>query len=647
MAGPWEQYQSTDDSKPWEKYQTKPEATTIYRSNGMGYSSMGGPAPELNEGDKITPHGLVRPVLEMGGFALGSTAGPVGAGAGYAGGRQLANIYEAATGTNEKPLPTTIKESAIKTGKEMAVDVPVGIGMEYLGKYATPVFNAGLKKLGTLAEGISKYIAKPSKGIPIEDVNTAIRKGLSNRVPLSEKGAEQATQKIVGIENQIDQELESVDATAQLLGKNIDNKKVLERLGGLKERYGDSINKVDNLKKINDYESKFLEEHGAEQVPSKAQAMKKQTYAELTAAKKTAYSGMQPLDIELQKQTGRGLKETLGELWEPIKHLNKDQAEWITLKKIINGAVARERNKYPFGLMETTGGVLGGVIGERKGGASGAGEGAIAGALLIKALRSPGVMQQIAFTLYKIGQKSAAKTAVGKGAGLVPLSLTEGNQDIQPRAAGGPVNPNQPYLVGEKGPEVIVPQQPGTVIPNQLTPQQPQQQQQNQNWGNREDGTPKGNGWLGVLQRPDGKVSTEISIGVNINGKETEIPTLVPTLTKEEVNYLLTNNPEKQDLFDTPMGKSIMKKAYDHALEQIRSGKSPFKQESMAAPNQLMAQQAPQQQPQQKIPIGQPGDPRAVPLIQLQKQLKDAAVKDDWNEVDRLNKLIQKVQATG
>lgn len=38
---------------------------------------------------------------------------------------------------------------------------------------------------------------------------------------------------------------------------------------------------------------------------------------------------------------------------------------------------------------------------------------------------------------------------------------------IQARAKGGPVQKGKPYLVGEKGPELIVPDKPGTVIPNQ------------------------------------------------------------------------------------------------------------------------------------------------------------------------------------
>lgn len=37
---------------------------------------------------------------------------------------------------------------------------------------------------------------------------------------------------------------------------------------------------------------------------------------------------------------------------------------------------------------------------------------------------------------------------------------------IPGRAAGGPVSPGQPYIVGEEGPELIVPQAPGFVLPN-------------------------------------------------------------------------------------------------------------------------------------------------------------------------------------
>lgn len=40
------------------------------------------------------------------------------------------------------------------------------------------------------------------------------------------------------------------------------------------------------------------------------------------------------------------------------------------------------------------------------------------------------------------------------------------NDLIQPRAMGGPVNAGEPYLVGEQGPELMVPGQSGSVVPN-------------------------------------------------------------------------------------------------------------------------------------------------------------------------------------
>ena len=41
-----------------------------------------------------------------------------------------------------------------------------------------------------------------------------------------------------------------------------------------------------------------------------------------------------------------------------------------------------------------------------------------------------------------------------------------GAGDVLPRAQGGPVSPNQPYLTGEAGPEIFIPKSAGTIIPN-------------------------------------------------------------------------------------------------------------------------------------------------------------------------------------
>ncbi len=59
-------------------------------------------------------------------------------------------------------------------------------------------------------------------------------------------------------------------------------------------------------------------------------------------------------------------------------------------------------------------------------------------------------------------------------------------------------------------------------------------------WQQRPDGTDKGAGYLGILQRPDGGVSTEISASFDGVANGADIPLMVPTLNREEVQALLT-----------------------------------------------------------------------------------------------------------
>jgi len=67
-------------------------------------------------------------------------------------------------------------------------------------------------------------------------------------------------------------------------------------------------------------------------------------------------------------------------------------------------------------------------------------------------------------------------------------------------------------------------------------------------YGMRPDKTAKGSGYFGEIKRPDGNVMTEISVGVGLNGKETLIPLVVPTLNKSELNYLMRSDPQSQML---------------------------------------------------------------------------------------------------
>ena len=87
----------------------------------------------------------------------------------------------------------------------------------------------------------------------------------------------------------------------------------------------------------------------------------------------------------------------------------------------------------------------------------------------------------------------------------------------------------------------------------------------------REDGTLKGQGWLGPLKSPDGKVVTEYSMGIEMNGKETLIPLIVPTLTRKEVLEVLDASVKGK--FPS---RAIQNKAVEFARQRIKKGQSPF-----------------------------------------------------------------------
>ena len=98
----------------------------------------------------------------------------------------------------------------------------------------------------------------------------------------------------------------------------------------------------------------------------------------------------------------------------------------------------------------------------------------------------------------------------------------------------------------------------------------------NRDYGKRPDGTNKGTGYLGELKLPDGSVATEYttqSNAVTVNGKRIDFPTLVPTLSKEEIS-LMQNDiiPNKKEI-----PESIMRKAIDHANMRLKKGLNIFK----------------------------------------------------------------------
>lgn len=93
-------------------------------------------------------------------------------------------------------------------------------------------------------------------------------------------------------------------------------------------------------------------------------------------------------------------------------------------------------------------------------------------------------------------------------------------------------------------------------------------------WDKRSDGSVKGNGFLGLLKRPDGGVSSEISISTDVIGGK-EFPLLVPTLTRPEIDKVLALDPSDPKFFEK-LPSGVVKKAEEYAIKRVRLGKSPF-----------------------------------------------------------------------
>ena len=90
-------------------------------------------------------------------------------------------------------------------------------------------------------------------------------------------------------------------------------------------------------------------------------------------------------------------------------------------------------------------------------------------------------------------------------------------------------------------------------------------------FGKRNDGTDKGSGWIGTFENNKGQAVSEYTIGVRINGKEMDIPTLVPGLNKSEIVSVIRASED-----GTKPPESVIKKAIKHATELMNKGESPF-----------------------------------------------------------------------
>lgn len=87
----------------------------------------------------------------------------------------------------------------------------------------------------------------------------------------------------------------------------------------------------------------------------------------------------------------------------------------------------------------------------------------------------------------------------------------------------------------------------------------------------RGDGSVKGSGWHGTFKNAKGQDVTEYTVGVEIGGKEYEIPTIVPSLSTEEIASVLKASED-----GSPVSEQVMEKAVDWAKNMLKNDRSFF-----------------------------------------------------------------------
>ena len=98
-------------------------------------------------------------------------------------------------------------------------------------------------------------------------------------------------------------------------------------------------------------------------------------------------------------------------------------------------------------------------------------------------------------------------------------------------------------------------------------------------YGNRMDGTAKsGRGWLGPKITASGDTMTEFSLGGTESPDDPFRPSLVPSLNKQEVQFLqqLPQNTSAREWTQTPVGRNINKKSRDWHKMRTDKGLSAF-----------------------------------------------------------------------
>jgi hypothetical protein len=298
-----------------------------------------------------------RPVLEYGGAmaggALGTAGEPglgtlLGAGLGYAAGRQGANALEEYAGMKQ---PSTILQAA----KEAVIDVGTGATMEAGGqvlgagvKAASPYITKAAQRLYGSATKmpLSKKWVQTMSESGVSDRVKAIKQGLEDKVYSSEYGIAKTKM----LEQQAKNAVDDVVNAGAASGETARTEDIIQK--GLSKAYARAAKSSDPIgaQKIVDEVAEKFRAHGDVIKLDDLNAIKRQLYDEVKwgGSEQTALVGQ--LTTMGKKGMAKAAKEYMEQLHPELKMMNQKDSAYIKLQEAIERTVGREQNKDLVGL---------------------------------------------------------------------------------------------------------------------------------------------------------------------------------------------------------------------------------------------------------------------------------------------------------
>lgn len=359
-----------------------------------------------------------------GGAALGAMA-PIpgssifGAGAGYAGGKRLANAL--------------FGESVDASGSGIATDVALGGVLQGAGKVvgmipgvkrilAPSIADIGPAKQTPIAQKVGYTLMEKSMKVPPsvhEPIrNRAINTALREDIPVTKGGLN----RVQGIMDDLTARMDDVIAKNPNAPIKIDD--VLGPVNQLKDfaskTVGGKVEEAKVQRVIDNFVKPLKDQYGDYITAAQAQEIKQNTNAML----RKHYGELKNLSTEAKKQIVRGLKDKIAAEISEITGVNARYSDLAILRSALERAVNRTGN---WDFLNLSAGMAGAIVGGATGNVLKATEAVAAWRIL----KSPVVSSNLARILYKYGAGSKANAMANTVALTTMNKLTGSNETTQ------------------------------------------------------------------------------------------------------------------------------------------------------------------------------------------------------------------------